>query len=91
MTDARRTGLYAMQDAAQEYVCALEARRLARIDREDAAIAWDDRAKSTPEERIAEMNTTGAYRQACRRVTKALARIERLLAIMPRVQKRGEA
>lgn len=89
MTDNRRTGLYALQDAAQEYVCALEARRLARINKEDAAIGWD--AKSTPEERLAEMNATSAYRQACRRVTKALARIERLLAIMPRVQRRGEA
>lgn len=67
------TGLNAIRDAAREYVSALEARRVARREMTDAA------------DRVAETETTREYRAAVSRTRRALARLERLLAIEPRV------
>ena len=67
------TGLNAIRDAAREYVSALEARRVARREMMDAV------------DRVAEMETTREYRAAVSRTRRALARLERLLAIEPRV------
>lgn len=77
-------GLTAIRDAAREYVSALEARRDARREMAYAAIGYGEREKASAEDRIAEAETTREYRAAVSRTRKALARLERLLAIEPR-------